>query len=342
MKKPITAIFNDVHIKFGNEDEVIRSVKHMVKYLVKNNIKEIICNGDVFDNRSHQRLSCLDTWTHILDLFKKNGIFCHTNVGNHEKTLYSSKKSFLDTYKTHPSIKVYDEISTVKIGGFNMTFSPFFSDEILVPMLEEHEGSDVLIGHWEMEGSSHLGKVSEKTTINKKLLSKWKKVYLGHYHNHQEITKNIVHLPSLRQDGFGEDSNKGFSIIYDDLSYDIIEGDFDKFTKIELNVEEIDTKELKKIIKTHSGSKDTVRIEISGDESKVKAIDKNIFKGTGIDFKPKYNIKYEYDDSDSKKPNITESYSKDDIIKMFRNFCDEKCISEADFGESLLNEFLNK
>ena len=138
-----------------------------------------------------------------------------------------------------------------------------------------------------MAGSTHLGNTSEKSSINKELLSKFTKTYLGHYHNHHEITKDIIHLPSLRQSNFGEDDNKGFSILYKDLSYEIVNGEFKKYKKIVLNVDETTQADISKLINKYSNSKDTIRFEFIGSEQKLKAIDKGQFKGSEIDVKLK-------------------------------------------------------
>ena len=206
-------------------------------------------------------------------------------------------------------------------------------------MLQEHKGNDVLISHFEMAGSTHLGKVSQKASINKKLLSKWKKVYLGHYHNHHEITKDIIHLPSLRPGNFGEDNNKGFTILFDDLSYELVQGEFKKFTKIVINVDETNTSELKELILTHQNSGDTIRFEFIGSESKLKALDKAQFKDTGIDIKVKYEAKYDFEDENLTLPTITEHYGIEEVKVSFKEFCEEKGY-EHKVGLTLLEEFL--
>jgi exonuclease SbcD len=218
---------------------------------------------------------------------------------------------------------------------------PFFSDDMLIPMLKDAKPTDVLISHFEMAGSSYLGRVSEKTTINEKLLSKWKKTYLGHYHNHHEITKDIVHLPSLRKGNFGEDNNKGFSILYNDLSYEIIKGKFREFLKIVIDLDDITVSELNELIKTHQNSSDSIRFEFTGEESKLKALDKTQFKGTGIDVKIKYDVKYDYTDSNIELPTVTERYSKSDIKKTFKQFCEDKGYNFTE-GQKLLDEFLKQ
>lgn len=338
MKKPIAIVFNDIHIKNGNEDDVYMGVEYLVKYAKRIGVSNIICNGDIFDSRSFQRLSHLKCWERCLDLFKVNGLICHTNVGNHDKSLYSSEESFLDPYKHHPSIILYSKICDVVIEGAKFTISPFFEDKILCRQLEDHRGSDILIGHWSCDGSTYLGKVDENKVINKKLLSKWNKVYLGHYHNHHEVNNNTTHLPSLLQDNFGEDNIKGFSIIYDDFSYELIRGKFKEFKKVLIDLNETSIDLVKDMIKNESDENKVVRFEFVGDDTKLKSLNKAMFDNSGIDVKLKFDKKYNFDESKLKLPKVNEVYSQKDVQQEFKIFCKNKGY-DFKIGKKLLDKF---
>lgn len=341
MSKPIAIIFNDAHLKTGNEQEVIHSVKHMLTYAKKEGITNLIFAGDLFDSRSFQRQSVLHAFDQILEMINNAGCTLYIFPGNHDKTVYASYDSFLDVYRHYPGVVFNRELSVIDIDGITITLLPFFSDDMLIPMLENAKGTDVLISHFEMAGSTHLGKTSEKSTINKELLSKWNKTYLGHYHNHHEITKDIVHLPSLRQANFGEDDNKGFSILHEDLSYKIVQGNFKRFKKVVVNINTTSAADISKLIKTYQNSSDTIRFEFVGDESKLKALDKGQFNDTGIDVKIKYDVKYDYTDVESSLPTIVEHYGEDQVREAFKGFCDDKGY-EYEEGIILLNNFLKQ
>ena len=341
MKDKLAIIFNDAHLKTGNEQDVIHSVRHMIKYAVKNEVSDLIFAGDLFDSRSFQRQSVLQAFDEILRLINKAGLTLYIFPGNHDKTVYASYDSFLDVYRHYPNVVFNRELSVIKLDQVTITLLPFFSDDMLIPMLEQAEPTDVLISHFEMAGSTHLGKVSVKSTINKKLLSKFAKTYLGHYHNHHEISKDIVHLPSLRQSNFGEDENKGFAVLNKDLSYELIKGDFKSFKKITIDINKTTAKQLKELITTHENSSDTIRFEFVGDESKLKALDKSLFNGSGIDVKIKYDIKYDYKDDQLVLPTVIEHYGEEQVKDAFKSFCNEKGY-EYQEGIVLLNEYLNK
>ena len=338
MKDILAIIFNDVHLKTGNEDEVYESTKHMVEYAVENKIKNLIFAGDLFDSRTMQRQKVLQTLDKMLNLFHANGLTLNMFPGNHDKTLYNSFDSFLDIYKHHPCVKFNRGLENMVLDGVSIDLLPFFSDDMLIPMLENAKGANILISHFEMAGSNHLGHISKKSTINKKLLSKWNKVYLGHYHNHHEITKDIVHLPSFRQESFGEDNNKGFSLLYKDGSYEIVKGSFKEYVKISFDLGESGG-DMHSQIELHKNSNNTVRFEFNGTEAQCKAIDKTLFKDTGIDVKMKYVEIYENEIIEPSK--IIERYSKDEIMGSFKEFCSSKGYDYSE-GSKMIKEFLNK
>lgn len=339
-RKPIAIIFNDAHLKTGNEQDVIRSVMHMLKYAQENKIDKLIFAGDLFDSRSFQRQSVLHALDYILGEIDRASMTLFMFPGNHDKTVYASYDSFLDVYRHYPGVVFNKELSVIDIEGVSITLLPFFSDDMLIPMLEEAKPTDVLISHFEMAGSTHLGKVSEKSSINRELLSKFTKTYLGHYHNWHEITKDIVHLPSLRQANFGEDENKGFSILYSDLSYEIVNGDFKKYKKIVLDINKTTQAKISELIDKYKDSIDTIRFEFVGTEEKLKALDKKQFKGSGIDVKLRYDVKYEAA-AQKEAPVVIESYGEGQVREAFKTFCNEKGY-DYDKGVVLLDEFLKK
>ena len=340
MKIPNFIIFNDVHLTPGNEEDVIISVKHLIAHANSIGVDQVVFAGDLFESRAFQRQSVLEAFDTILGLFHKAGITLHLFPGNHDKTDYKSSYSFLQGYRFHPCVKFYDKPSQILINELQVTLIPFFDDELLIPMLNETEGSDILISHFEMAGSSHLGKVSEKVTISRKMLRKWEKVYLGHFHNTHEITDDIVHLPSFRQADFGEDSNKGFSVIYDDGSYEIIQGRFKVFNKISIDVDTMTLEKIKQLIKQHSHKLDAVvRFELTGEELKLKAFDKSIFNDTGIDVKIKYSKKFDFEESI--KPVLIQKYGKEQVSDSFKAFCKEKDLNYKE-GLVFLDEFLKQ
>ncbi|UXQ88840.1 hypothetical protein [Tenacibaculum phage Larrie] len=337
--KELFIIFNDAHIKNGNEDQVYRSCVHLVKYASDNEIKDVVFAGDMFDSRSQQRLKQLFTLHKILKLFKDYGLTLHLFAGNHDKTLYTDYESFLDIFQFHPNVEFYDRLTSIKIKGVGVDFLPFFDDSMLVPMLKEAEGNDILVSHFEMYGSSNMGNVSKKESITKETLSKWKKTFLGHYHDTHDITKDITHLPSLRQNYYKEDSNKGFSVVYEDLSYEIIKGDFVEFKTIPLHLDSMSKDDVLEAIKANKKEDLKIRFELLGEESVLRSFSTSVFTDNGVDFIKKFEKIYDKD-VDTEKPKVVEKYTKETVLNSFEEFCTKKNLNINE-GLEILTKFLN-
>jgi len=86
-------------------------------------------------------------------------------------------------------------------------------------------------------------------------------------------------------------------------------------------------------------SSNVVRFEFTGEDTKLKSLDKNLFSNTGIDVKLKYDKKYDFD-NDSKTPLIVEQYGKKDIESEFKTFCNNKGY-DYEFGSTLLKQFFD-
>lgn len=343
MRKPIAIMFNDVHLKFGNEKSIIEATKYMVKYAVDSNIKTIIFAGDLFDSRQFQRQSILRAFDTMLGMFDNAGLFLHFFAGNHDKTVYADDFSFLTIFRHYPNTAFYEKETDVNINGIEITFMPFWDDDILIPKLIAHKGGDLLISHFAMDGSVNLGHSIKKPALNVKLLSKWKSVKLGHYHNYVEITPNITHMASFMQNNYGETSDKGFAVIFDDLSHESIKGCFKEFKKISINVDTTTLVEIKEVIEQYRNSSMSVRIELSGSENKLKAIKKQkaLFDEAGIDLKTKSIKKFDFDNLEIEMPEVIESYGKHEVEETFEKYC-EKQGFDYEEGKVLLNEFFKK
>lgn len=333
--KKLFIIFNDLHLKQGNEDAIIRGVKGMIKYALENNIKNLVLAGDLFDSRRYQRLSVLKAFDEILFLIKDADLKLYMFPGNHDKTLYESNHSFLDIFSRNGNLEMFDDIGTIEIEGKSITMLPYFDEKALVEKIESAKPTDLLISHFAMVGSVNLGYTNDTSNITKKLLKKFKKTYLGHYHNHNEISKDIVHLPSFLQNNYGEDENKGFAVINENLSYTLIKGDFKCFKKLSIDINSINQKEIISLIDSHKNNEHHIRFEFTGDADKLKSLDLSIFKDTEISIVKKF---------DNGNANLLETvvekvYDKTSTLKEFENFCDEKGY-DLKIGKKRLLNFL--
>jgi DNA repair exonuclease SbcCD nuclease subunit len=322
-KKVIAVISTDWHIKPSNKDSILDLVDQKIKLSKRVQCDNLICLGDVFHSREAQRLDVLSTFEECLDKINENEMTLNVIAGNHDKTDYESEKSFLSSFKHHPGIVLYNSLITGKCFKTNIVlyFLQFYSENLWIEKFNKIETDkkfkNVLFTHVAFEGSINNDGSKVTSPIKPSLFNHFDLVISGHYHNHQKVTDNIIHCPSIQQNNYGEDQFKGFMLLYEDLNWEIVPSSFKRYEKIQINLETISKQEINDITEQFSNSKDNVRFEFLGSESKVKALKKQRFVDVGIEVKTKYK---EVEDNLEYNEEVTE-YNKESLKEEFKIFC---------------------
>ena len=156
-------------------------------YLEENNIKTVIDMGDTFDNRRSIDLWALE-WAkeNYYDRLQQMGVTVHTIVGNH--TAYYKNTNSVNSVglllKQYDNVKVYSEVSEVKLDKLKVLFIPWINQENEESTLKvvKKTTSKCAMGHLELNGfRAHRGHVMEDG-MEIDLLEKFERVYSGHFH----------------------------------------------------------------------------------------------------------------------------------------------------------------
>lgn len=340
--KYISLISTDFHLKQENLENIRALHKEAIEIAEQKNITNHIWLGDIFDSRISQKQDILNVLTSIIEDYDSVGhkIICIS--GNHDKTNYNSKESFLDSYKYHPSFDLIDDIDYRMINGIECFFLPFFSDDILKEkkILKCFNGKKkVLFGHFAVTGSRNNDGSVVESDIKVSDFKCFDKVFLGHYHDYQEISKNIIHLGSLQQNNFGEEeNNKGFWLLDDKLNVTNIPSKFgQRFKKLEIDLKNTPIKQVDTLIQKFktSNPNSKLRVEVWGEESSLKAFEKDKYVKLGIDVKKK-SCEVEIISNEIENVKIL---SSKDIQEKFKLFCKENDYNYQE-GEKILKEIL--
>lgn len=346
----IALICTDFHIKTDNLASIIDLHKQAIIEANSRGIDDHIWLGDVFESRVSQREEVLNGLTSIIELYNQAGHTIHCIPGNHDKTDYDSVDSFLTSFKHHPS---FDLITTAQPrcipGGRSQDpnyrtcyFIPFFNENIWMEEFEKvkEDSFDVvkplLFSHIAVQGSVNNDGTKVQSTLKPSLFKKFEKVYLGHYHDYQEISPNIVHLGSLQQNNFGENEDKGFWILSLDGEVDLVPSKGTSFKKLQIDLDNTSQKQavaiIQKFEETNPGCR--LRVELTGESASIKAFDSAEFKSKGIDIKRKFKEVEVMDDTE-----VTEVKSStfDEVKSKFEIFCKENDYEYAE-GIKILEE----
>lgn len=301
-KEPIAVISNDWHLKPDNIEIVRGLVEQMVTYSLQQGIKEFIVLGDIFDSRIAQREEVLTAFHEIIKMVMDAGLEVWVIPGNHDKTDYESDNSFLTPYAGNAKFTLI-----TKHGGMpfpkhkiHLMMLPFWSEEVWIERFHEakeymgeyYNGTDfknILLTHIAVTGSRNNDGEYVSSKISTGMFKDFHKVLSGHYHDQQKIGDNFYHLPSIRQNNFGENNQKGMTILYSDGSHELEVLKFKEYVKVKIDIDTTTFEELNQIKQMYSKSLDrNIRFEIVGAEAKVKALKKAEFTNVGIEIVTKY------------------------------------------------------
>lgn len=338
MSKKILATFStDWHIKEDNTEQIIDLVTQQCELNKKSGCKIMVCLGDVFNSRKSQTLLVLNTFGKILDIIDSYGLILYCIPGNHDKTSYESNESFLDQFQYHPALSLIKLLGGIPFRDTNvfLHFIPFFSNDLWVEKFKElldhqeiiphidNKTKHILCSHIAVQGSQNNDGTKVESSIKPSMFKDFHKVFLGHYHNQQQIGSNIFHLPSIQQNNFGEDEEKGFTVLYEDGSHELVKSKFKPYKKVKIDVDKLSKSELNEVINeyTKEAQNSYVRFILEGREETLKSIDKDKFLQVGIDVKTKSNEIGIIEDFDTVE---ISQYTDENIVEEFEQFCEEK------------------
>ena len=340
MKKPIAIISTDWHLNDNNAVQLLNIADEEVALAKKLDVNRIVWLGDMFDSRMSQRqdlLNCLDS---IIDAHTSQGLRVHCIPGNHDKTDYKADESFLTPYRYHPGFQLYEQEEGLLFGNFAAYFVPFYQQDVWVKHFKNIQGiahgdASILFSHTAIEGSINNDGSVVESTIKASMFKDFDRVFLGHYHNAQQPAKSVFHLPSVCQNNFGEDEEKGFTVLYDDLTFETVKSDFKPYRSITLAAGTVTRSDIKNAVEDAKSGNFYIRVVLTGTQEQVKGVDRKTLQAAGI------SVKVKYDDVEVTEPEqraeTVKELSGTDIKEKFVKFCEANSYSVEE-GLSLLNE----
>ncbi len=345
MKKPIALLFTDTHLKKDNVEQNRSIFKQANELCKKMKIEKIIGLGDFFESREAQPLKVLKTFGELLLNFKDVEFFAL--AGNHDKVNLDSEDSYLDEFEFHPNLTVIRDMFFIVHAPIFIWFIPYFKEETTyikyLSKIKEAQKTikeiprnviQILCTHIAVNGVKNNENHEVMDGVEQSKFNMFDKVFTGHYHNQSKVGKNIYYIGSAYSKNFGEDNEKGFTILYDDGSHEFIKAEFKEYNKVVVDLnKEVN---LTKLLSQYSNHKDYIRFEFVGSKEKLKSLDRNKFTSVGIDVKTKI------DKIETKAIKNDEFiiFDKETIKEEFDKFCKIDKIDDVKYGKEKLNEIL--
>lgn len=335
---PCALLANDWHISKDSIADFLKNWEEAIKICQKHDITQLIIGGDLFQSRVGQTLSVLTAVYHALEIADACGIEVTLAEGNHDKVDQEAIMGYCHIYSKHPNVYVVDDFSSIDFPeGLTIHVMSYFPEngsfseklQLLSDTLSD-ERYNVLYCHEGIRGG--LSSPSDKE-LPANIFKMFDKVLVGHYHDQNIVSDtNIEYIGASRQHNFGEDTAKGYTIIYSDGSTKFIQNQVNtQYSTLEVD----SVAEAKRILSHHKDQRTKVKVRIKCNADTAATIDKEALVELGAS---KVEVVAETLNSCSKAADFDTKYDKDGLKEEYSRYCKQKEIAEVELGLRYLDK----
>lgn len=335
--KPVL-LLNDLHIAKDNIDEFQKNWGEILLVCSNYKVSTIFIGGDLFDSPTVQTRLPMITVAECLKEAKKAGINVHITPGNHDEADRNSTDSWCDCFSYIAS--VHKKPYLFELESCWLAMFPYYLEDTTFPkILKDFETElkiqgiareDVILYlHAGVHGA--LGDFDIPNELSQDILKPYKAVLCAHYHNRTHIKgTNVWYIGASRAHTFGEDEEKGYTILYPDGKTEFVKNR----ANTRYATEDLKLSDLKNW-KSHYDERYKVRLVIHCKSNEVDTVDKQELLSRGVN-----KISFETEKIQAIKAEqsgIDEKFDTRDLQQEYKNFCGEKEIDDR-MGIDYLNK----
>ena len=343
---PCLLLLNDIHISKDNIPAFKANWQEAIDICRKMDVKEIAIGGDLFFSRAAQTLDVLLAVHDALLTAAEYGIHVTIAEGNHDKVNQENERGYCHVFDQHSNVLVCDEYVSLPLGDdcrFVLHMMGYFpedgsfctrldrlKEEVLDPkrlnFLYIHEG---------INGA--LAQPNDKE-LPAKIFEDFDKVFVGHYHNRTIIDKTrIEYIGSSRQHNFGEDEEKGYTVIYTDGSHEFIKNQANtRYRVIDVAAERAGLHLMDELREIDADGRYKVKVRVHAPQAAMKSVDKAALLDAGAT-----KVELIADDEEMLEVAASSLFEKFDshrIRETYEEFCREKQIDDVAIGLEYLSK----
>lgn len=348
-KNPFALLINDIHVSKDNIPEFTANWNEALEVCNKHGIERIVVGGDMWLSRSAQALSTILAVKSALEKATRQDIFVVIAEGNHDKVDQESLDGYSHIFLGYDGVEVIDNFAVYNMGNddgaadlFVMNYFPekgsFVErfDEMCKEIIENHKS--ILYLHQGIRGGLSTANDDE---LPAQIFDKFDNVLVGHYHDRKTIPgTNIEYVGASRQHNFGEDEEKGYTILYSDGSYEFIKNEANiRYKVIDIDLNGIDKSFFETLKRIKTDDRYRVKVRIACQSNQVSSIDKEAMIECGA---TKVELVTEQTQVRvAEGQDLSKKYDKSGIKQEYANFCSEKGIDNIELGLTYLNKITN-
>ena len=288
--KPCLLLLNDIHISKDNIPAFQANWQEAMGICRERDIREVVVGGDLFFSRAAQTLDVLLAVRDMLVSAADHGIHVTLAEGNHDKVNQESLRGYCHVFDRHPNVTVVDEYLTLcrpewKFTLHVMSYFPedgSFAERLgrLAAEALSGEPEHFLYIHEGINGA--LAQPSEKE-LPARIFSPFDKVFVGHYHNRTVIPgTGIEYIGSSRQHNFGEDEEKGYTVLYTDGTHEFVKNRVNmRYRVMDVPAERAGLHLMDELREMEADGRYKVKVRIHAPAAAMKSVDKAVLLEAG-------------------------------------------------------------
>ena len=329
MANPVLLLINDIHVSKDNVPEFIKNWNEALEICKANKIKDIVIGGDLWQSRSAQTLSVLMAVRQALIKASLAGMGVIIAEGNHCKVDQESLLGYSHIFSEYHNVFVISDYHVFDLGRnvffYVMSYFPENGSftERFEKMLDDkfnESATNLLYIHEGIRGG--LATSTDKE-LPAAMFKDFDKVFVGHYHDRKKIPgTKIEYIGASRQHNFGEDEEKGYTIVFNDGSSKLVKNQVNmRYRVLDLSINQLDN-----VPEQKEGYKTKTRIHCTSSEA-VK-IDKTKLTELG------YKVEVISEDVCTKAEDkaLDEKFDKSGLKAEYLQFCSDKDIQDVEMG----------
>ena len=343
---PCLLLLNDIHISKDNIPAFKANWQEAIDICRKMDVKEIAIGGDLFFSRAAQTLDVLLAVHDALLTAAEHGIHVTIAEGNHDKVNQENERGYCHVFDQHSNVLVCDEYVSLPLGDdcrFVLHMMGYFPEDgsfcTRLDRLKEEaldpKRLNFLYIHEGINGA--LAQPNDKE-LPAKIFEDFDKVFVGHYHNRTIIDKTrIEYIGSSRQHNFGEDEEKGYTVIYTDGSHEFIKNQANtRYRVIDVAAERAGLHLMDELREIDADGRYKVKVRIHAPQAAMKSVDKAALLDAGAT-----KVELIADDEEMLEVAASSLFEKFDshrIRETYEEFCREKQIDDVAIGLEYLSK----
>lgn len=343
---PCLLLLNDIHISKDNIPAFKANWQEAIDICRKMDVKEIAIGGDLFFSRAAQTLDVLLAVHDALLTAAEHGIHVTIAEGNHDKVNQENERGYCHVFDQHSNVLVCDEYVSLPLGDdcrFVLHMMGYFPEDgsfcTRLDRLKEEaldpKRLNFLYIHEGINGA--LAQPNDKE-LPAKIFEEFDKVFVGHYHNRTIIDKTrIEYIGSSRQHNFGEDEEKGYTVIYTDGSHEFIKNKVNtRYRVIDVSAERAGLHLMDELREIDADGRYKVKVRVHAPQATMKSVDKAALLDAGAT-----KVELIADDEEMLEVAASSLFEKFDshrIRETYEEFCREKQIDDVAIGLEYLSK----